>query len=141
MISVLLKTSARAGRAHLRNDRGSSTAEVVVVLPVLMLVITVALQFALWALASSALSESAAQGGAALRSYGGTAVAGRSAALLGLGVLANGLVVAPEVSVGAPGESFDSLSESGTVVPLLPGEHLTVSAQSTGPKQQFRASG
>ena len=51
---------------------GSSTPELVVILPVLMLLVTLGLQFALWGLASHVLSDSVAQGGALLRADGGT---------------------------------------------------------------------
>ncbi|MGA2805941.1 MAG: TadE family protein [Acidimicrobiales bacterium] len=141
MSSILPGACDRSRKAPGGDERGSSTAEIVVILPVLMLLITVGLQFALWALASSATSDSVAQGGAALRADGGTATAARAVALQELQVLASGLVVQPAVSVGTLPDSFASLSASGSVPSLLPGEHLIVSAESIGPDQQFRASG
>ena len=124
-----------------RDDRGSSTAEIVVILPLLMLLLTVGLQFALWALASNALSDSVAQGGAALRADGGNATAARTAVSQELQALGGGLVLRPAVSVQALPDSFASLSASGALPSLIPGEHLTVSAWSTGPEQLFRADG
>jgi nitrogen fixation-related uncharacterized protein len=139
--SILSGARFRSNKAPGRGERGSGTAEIVVVLPVLMLLITVGLQFALWALASGAASDSAAQGGAVLRADGGTATAARTAVLAEFHMLASGLIVQPEVSVGALPDNFASLSVSGSVPSLLPGEHLIVSAASVGPDQQFRASG
>jgi Flp pilus assembly protein TadG len=124
-----------------RDDRGSSTVEIVVILPLLMLLLTVGLQFALWALASNALSDSVGQGGAALRADGGNATAARTTVSQELQALASGLVLRPTVSVQALPDSFASLSVSGALPSLIPGEHLTVSASSTGPEQQFRADG
>ncbi len=141
MSSMLPGACDRSSETPGGSERGSSTAEIVVILPVLMLLITVGLQFALWALASSALTDSVAQGGAALRADGGTPTAARTAALKELQVLVGGLVVQPEVAVGTLPNSFAALSASGSVPSLLPGEHLIVSAESIGPDQQFRASG
>jgi hypothetical protein len=140
-MSSILPRCDRSSKAPGGSECGSSTAEIVVILPVLMLLITVGLQFALWALASGALTDSVAQGGAALRADGGTPTAARTAALQELQVLAGGLVVQPAVAVGTLPNSFASLSASGSVPSLLPGQHLIVSAESIGPDQQFRASG
>ena len=76
MSSGRTDTSARHRQVARYGDDGSGTPELVVVLPVLMLLVTVCLQFALWALASNALSDSVAQAGASLRAEGGTS-AGR----------------------------------------------------------------
>ena len=140
-MSSILPRCDRSSKAPGGSECGSSTAEIVVILPVLMLLITVGLQFALWALASSAMSDSVAQGGAGLRADGGSATGARVIALQELHTLASGLVERPVVSVGTLPDGIASLSASGSVPSLLPGEHLVVSAESTGPDQQFRASG
>ena len=134
-------SSKRRGQVLGWGDRGSSTPELVIIVPVLLLLITVGLQFALWALASHALSDSVAQGGAALRAEGGTSTAARSVVLQELQALASGLVLRPTVSAQTLPDGVASLSATGTVPSLLPGEQLTVSADSTGPEQLFRASG
>jgi nitrogen fixation-related uncharacterized protein len=140
MSSSLLSTSDRRPWPG-QGDRGSSTPELVVILPVLLLLITVGLQFALWALASQALSDSVAQGGATLRADGGTLTAARTAVAQELHILAGDLVLRSTVSVQTLPNSVASLSVSGTVPSLLPDMSLTVSAESTGPEQRFRASG
>jgi hypothetical protein len=113
----------------------------VIILPALLLLLTVGIQFALWALASHALSDSVAQGGATLRAADGTGAGARSVVLGELSALASGVVLRPTVTVQSLAGDVDSLSASGAVPCLLPGEHLSVSAQSTGPDQRFRASG
>ena len=139
-------TSSRLGTCNQREplvwgDGGSSTPELVVILPVLLLLITASLQLALWALASHALSDSVAEGGAALRSEGGTSTAARASTLQELQDIASGLVLSPAVSTQTPSDGVASLYASGTVPSLLPGMSLTVSAESTGPEQRFWASG
>ena len=140
-------SSSRLGSSKRRplllrwGDRGSSTPELVVILPLLLLLITLSMQFALWALASHALSDSVARGGAALRAHGGTSTAARTVVMRELQGLANGLVLRPTVSVQSLPDGVDSLSTSCALPSLLPGVRFTVSAQSVGPDQQFRASG
>ena len=136
-----IPASKQCRRAPEWGDDGSSTPELVVILPVLLLLITAGLQFALWALASHALSDSVAEGGAALRSEGGTSTAARTVTLQELQDIASGLVLGPAVSAQTPSDGIASLYASGTVPSLLPGMSLTVSAESTGPEQRFWASG
>ena len=85
--------AARMGRP---SDLGSSTPEIVVILPVLMLLVTFGLQFALWALASQAISDAVVQGAAALRAESGTATAARAVVSRELDSLAFGLVLQPD---------------------------------------------
>jgi nitrogen fixation-related uncharacterized protein len=141
MRSSGLTTSRRPRQALGWGDVGSSTPELVVILPVLLLLVTVGLQFALWALASHALSDSVAQGGAALRAEDATSAAARTVTLQQLQALASDLVLRPSVSTQTLPDGIASLSASGTVPSLLPDMSLTVSAESTGPEQRFRASG
>ena len=141
MSSSRRSTSNRRRQALWWGDRGSSTPELVIILPVLLLLITIGLQFALWALASHALSDSVAQGGAALRAEGGTSTAARSVTLQEIQALASGLVLRPTVSVQFLSDGVASLTASGVVPSLLPDTSLAVSAESTGPEQLFRASG
>ncbi|HLN07210.1 MAG TPA: hypothetical protein VK217_13090, partial [Acidimicrobiales bacterium] len=90
---------------------------------------------------SYAVSDSVAEGGAALRAEGGTRLAARDVVLRELAALASGLVLHPNVSVESLGSGIGSLSATGAVPSLLPGVRLLVSATSAAPDQQFRASG
>jgi len=123
------------------SDLGSSTPEIVIVLPVLMLLVTFGLQFALWALASQATSDAVAQGAASLRAENGTATAAQAVVRRELDSLASGLVLHPIVSVGSLPDGAAALSASGFVPSLIPGARLSVSATSAGPDQRFRATG
>ena len=128
-------------RRRRSGEGGSSTPELVVILPVLMLLIAVGLQFALWGLASHVLSDSVAQGGASLRADGGTNSEARVLTLQEIQALASSLVLEPTIITQTSSGGIASLSASGSVPSLLPGEHLRVTADSTGPEQLFRASG
>lgn len=127
---------ARPGGA----ERGSSTPELVLVLPALMLAVTVAVQVVLWALAAHAVQASAATGGDVARGLGGTPAAATAAARAELASIAGGLVDSPAVAVQVlPGEV--SVVVRGTVPSIVPGLHLAVSATSVGPLERFRGSG
>jgi hypothetical protein len=128
-------------RAGLAGDRGSSTPELVVILPVLVLLIGAGVQFALWSLASQALSGSVDQAGAVLRARGGTSSEARAVVLEELQVLAPDLVLHPTVSVLPLAGGVGSISASAELPSLIAGTHLGVSATSTGPYQRFRATG
>ncbi|HZD67061.1 MAG TPA: hypothetical protein VE152_13275 [Acidimicrobiales bacterium] len=115
-------------------------ASVVVALPALLLVVWVAIQFALWGLAAHAAELAAADGGQAARAFGAEPGVGRATAR---GVLASmgSVIEAPVIRVTAGAASTVTVRVSGQVVPVLPGLPLRVSAVSTGPSQRFRASG
>ncbi len=133
--------SGKLTRVRRRSDGGSSTPEIVVILPVLMLLVAFGVQFALWALASQAVSDAAARGDAALRATDGAASTARAAVQTELNSLASGLVLRPIVSVSVLPDGGASLSVSGFVPSLIPDVRLGVSATSAGPEQRFRATG
>jgi hypothetical protein len=124
-----------------RCDSGSSVPELLLVLPAVVLMFTLALQVSLWALAAHALSDAVAQGGAALRAQGGSSAAARTAVERELASIAGGLVNSPSVSISAGPDGQMSLAANGSVPSLLPGFHLRVSATSVGPSEKFRAAG
>jgi hypothetical protein len=105
-----------------------------------LLLIAAGFQFALWGLAAHALSDSVAQGGATLRAEGATSASARSVTLSEIKDIAGGLTLDPTVSVTLD-DGTASLVASASVPSLLTGIHIGVSAVSSGPAQQFRASG
>jgi Flp pilus assembly protein TadG len=135
------RRTGTGGRTGIAGDRGSSTPELVVILPVLLLLIGAGLQLALWSLASHALADSVDKAGAVLRAGGGTSSEARAAVREELRVLAPDLVLYPTVSVLPIAGGVGSISASAEVPSLLAGTHLGVSATSAGPYQRFRATG
>jgi hypothetical protein len=113
--------------------------EAVIVVPVVMLLLLVAVQFCLWMHAVQVAQVAASQGDRVARSFGGGPSAGTMAAE---GVLRGpgSDVIGGTVSVSVlPGDS-EWLQVSGHAVSIVPGLTLPVSASATGPIQQFTGS-
>lgn len=112
--------------------------EAVLVVPVLMLVLLVIVQFSLWMHATQVAQLAASEGDRVARSFGGGTAAGTAAAqavLRGPGSDVTGATVSTTV---LPGDS-EVLRVAGRAVSILPGLSFTVSASANGPIQQFRS--
>jgi Zn-dependent protease with chaperone function len=121
------------------SDAGSSVVEAVIVIPVAMLLLLVAVQFALWAHAAQVVQLAASEGDRSARSVGGGPTAGIATARTivdGPGSDVSSSTVDTSV---LPGDT-ESLRVSGTALSVLPGLAFGVSASAVGPIQQFRAS-
>ncbi len=110
-------------------------------MPALMVLLLVAMQFAVFGLASHAAALAVAEGGAVARaSQGGESAASRLVAQ-DVSAIAGGLLVRPQVSVSEGAGSQMVVGLTATVPSFLPGLHLTVHAASDGPAQLFRPGG
>lgn len=109
-------------------------------IPVMMLIILVVVQFALWAHASQVVQLAASEGDRAARVAGGGAAVGRSraeAVLAGSGsTVTSSSIVASVLPAGVV-----QINVTGFAVSVLPWLHLPVSATQVGAIQQFRTSG
>ena len=104
-----------------------------------MLLLLVAVQFALWAHAAQVVQLAASEGDRTARSVGGGPGAGVAVArsvVDGQGSDVAATVVDTSV---LPGDA-ESLRVSGTALSVLPGLAFDVSASAVGPIQQFRGS-
>lgn len=122
-----------------RSDQGSSIVEAVIVVPILMFVLLVIVQFCLWMHATQVAQLAASEGDRVARSYGGGPAAGTATAqsvLHGRGSDVSGSSVTVAV---LPGDS-EVLRVTGQATSILPGLSFTVSASAIGPIQQFRGS-
>jgi len=113
--------------------------EAVFIVPVLMLLLLVLVQFVLWAHAAQVVQLAAAEGDRTARAVGGTATAGsvRAHSILadpGSDVQSSSVVVAV-----LPGDLAE-VRVRGQADSILPGLSLPVSATQVGPIQEFRAS-
>lgn len=124
-----------------RGEGGAAIAELLFVLPAVLVLFGLGVQLALWALAAHALDDAVAAGGAAWRDRGGTAAQATTAVESELAAIAGRLVLRPKVTLRDLGYGEATISASGAVPSVLPGFVVTVSATSTGPVAQFRASG
>jgi TadE-like protein len=113
--------------------------EAVIVVPVLMFVLMVIVQFCLWMHATQVAQLAASEGDRVARSLGGGPAAGDASAqsiLNGPGSDVTGSSVVVSV---LPGNS-EWLQVTGQATSIVPGLSFTVTASANGPIQQFRGS-
>lgn len=126
---------------QLNSEYGSETIEMIIVVPVLLLLVTVVVQFVLWALAAHAVELAAIEGEHAATDLNSSAFIGKARAEGVLKEVAGSLVLDPQVTVVPGSESQLSVVVSGRAITLLPYLNLQVESTSTGPIQRFRQSG
>jgi Flp pilus assembly protein TadG len=120
------------------DERGSATVEAVLVIPVVMVLLLVAVQFALWSHASQVVHTAASEGDASARSYGGGVQQGETRAHEVLQA-SRANVVGPAIHVSRlPGDQVE-VTVTASAVSIIPGIHLSVSATQAGTIQEFRA--
>lgn len=125
-------------RHRIKSERGDATVEAVLVTPVLLLLIMVIINFALWYHASSIAKASAQEGVRVARVAGGTADAGKRTAEEFLGQLGSRSLEAPVVvATRTPTESAVEVTARSPM--LVPGLSLPVRAVATTPTESFRA--
>lgn len=126
------------GRRLLRGDRGAGAAEIVIAVPLLMLLILLVVQFAVWAHAMSVAQATAEEALAAARVQGGSAAAGQQRAGQVLGQIGSAVLVGPQVSVTrTAGTATVRIHATAEQVMPLPGLNLPVTITVTGPVERF----
>jgi Flp pilus assembly protein TadG len=110
------------------------------VVPVLMLVLLVVVQFALWAHAAQVVQLAASEGDRVARTAGGSAGAGQSRAQAVLSASGSGVTSTGAIVSVMPGDQV-RITVTGRAVAVLPWLDLPVSATEVGPIQEFRTSG
>ncbi|MHB8533256.1 MAG: TadE/TadG family type IV pilus assembly protein [Solirubrobacteraceae bacterium] len=130
---------ARPSRtAMLRAQRGSVSTELVVVTPVLLLLVMVVVQFALWEHAQH-IAEAAAQRGAeTARVEHGSDAAGRAMAETAIAQLGGNLLVDATVSISRNGDVV-TVDVTGTAEAVVPFLSLPVRAVAVGAVERFVA--
>jgi Flp pilus assembly protein TadG len=111
----------------------------VVLVPVLMIVLLVLIQFALWAHAAQISQLAASEGNRVSRTLGGTPAEGVGQAQSVLEGSGSDLG-ASQTTVGMEGGDEVRTTVTGNAVSLLPGLTFPVIAVVTGPLQEFRGS-
>lgn len=119
------------------SERGSASAQVVLVTPVLMLAVLLVLQFALYEHASHVVTAAAQHGATSAQLEGGSVATGRDEALRFLGRTDRGLLRDPRVEVSRDGYTARVVVRAG-VVSLLPGFSFAVHGAADGPSERFR---
>lgn len=121
-----------------RGDRGAGAAELVIAVPLLMLLILLIVQFAIWAHASSVAQATAEEALAATRVQGGSAAAGQQRAAQVLSQVGRSVLVSPQVSVTRTAATA-TVQITGTAEEVLPvpGFTFPVRITVTGPVERF----
>lgn len=135
------QATRRCGSRPRRLDERGETPELVLVMPVLMALLLFALQLVLWALAAHALTLAVTEGGAVATAALGSPDQALSLVTADVHAVAGSLIGSLHVAVVRSRSDIVEVRASGTVLAVLPGIHLHVSAASVGPEQVFRASG
>ena len=130
-------TTAPTGhRVVLRGDRGAVSAELVIATPVLLLMIMLIVQFALWSLATHIAQAATSYGLATTRAHQGTPAAGARITWQLLDQLADGPLREARVAVER-GATTATVRISGTASTVVPFLRLPVHAEATGPVERF----
>ena len=132
---------SRAGRAKRRRaggDRGAGSAEIVIAVPLLMLLILLVIQFAIWEHAESIAHATAEEALAAARVQGGTAASGQQRAAQVISQIGSSVLVGPQVSVTmTPAEVTVEVTGTAERVLPVPGLSFPVTVTVTGPVERF----
>ena len=121
-----------------RGDRGAGAAEIVIAVPLLMLLILLIVQFAIWAHASSVAQATAEEALAAARVQGGSAAAGQQRAAQVLGQIGSSVLISPHISVTrTAGTATVQITGTAEEVLPVPGLAFPVHITVTGPVERF----
>lgn len=117
--------------------RGSVSTELVVVTPVLLLLVMVVVQFALWEHAQQIVQAAAQRGAETARVDHGSDGQGLATAEAALTQLGGRLLVNPQVTVSRSGQVV-AVSVSGNAEAVVPFLSLAVHATVAGPVERFQ---
>ncbi len=128
-----------AARHH--GDEGAGSTELVIAVPLLMLVILLVIQYAIWADAAHVAQATATEALAAARVQGGTAAAGQQRGRQVLTQAGHGVLPSSQVTV-TRGAATVTVTVTGAAERLLPvpGLPLAIHVTVTGPAERFTAS-
>jgi len=114
------------------DDKGAVSGQLVIATPLLLFLLLVTVQFAVWLHAVHIAQATAAQAVSAARTEDGSAAVGQAQADKILAQLGTGLLIDPQVSVTRAGGQVHA-QITGTVQTIVPGMHLPVEAIAAGP--------
>ncbi|MBI2169362.1 MAG: pilus assembly protein [Actinobacteria bacterium] len=121
-----------------RGDSGQATTEVVLLMPVLLFLVMLVIQFGLWYHAQHVVQAAAQEGVRAARVEGGTAGAGQQRAEAFLDSAGSTLVRDAGVTATRDGETA-TVRVTGRVAGVVPGFSLPLDASAESPVERFRS--
>ncbi|MER8156872.1 TadE family protein [Streptomyces sp. NPDC094472] len=119
------------GRRGARSDRGSATTQLVIVVPALLMMALLVVQFALAWHARHIAQYAAERALAAARVQHGSAADGRGRGVRALAQLGSRVLTSPSVTVRRT-STRATVRVQGAVMPVVPGLHLTASGTASG---------
>jgi Flp pilus assembly protein TadG len=129
------RTPPRSHRGCARDERGAGAVEFIVVMPVLMLIFLLLVQWSVQLHNDRIVHAAAREAAVEAAAWDGGATAGRQTANSYLDDLGSDLAnTSVEVNMG-PTDA--TVTVSGDVLTFLPGLHIRVSARATVPKERF----
>lgn len=120
----------------LRDDRGAASTQLVLVLPVLLLLALLIVQFALVWHARHIAQYAAQRALATARAEDATAADGRDQARRSLAALSSRILAAPSVAVDRT-TTQTTVRVGGTVMAVVPGLTLHASGTASGPTEKI----
>jgi Flp pilus assembly protein TadG len=120
----------------IRDQRGDAATETVLIVPALMLLVLLVVQFGLWYDAQNVARAGAEEGARAARAETGTAAAGRVRAQQFLAQAAGNMIAGQQVTA-TRGASVATVTVTGEAAGVLPGFRLPVRASVASPLEQF----
>jgi len=117
-------------------QRGAVAAQLVIGMPVLMLLITASIQFAIYHHAVDVAVDAAQRGLQAARIQGGSNAQGEAAATKDANQIGAGILVGPTVTLSRSGGSI-RVEVRGTAATVMPGVVLQVVGVASGPIERF----
>ena len=134
----LAHRAADAARCLVRDERGSVTAEQVLVMPVLLSVVLLLAQAAVWAHAIQVAQATASDALAVTRVQNGTVAAGQTEANHMLDQLGRGPLNGVHVTVTREADHA-TVSITGTASSVVPFLKLPIHVNAAGPTEEFRS--
>lgn len=129
-------TTLRKFRRLWTDERGGTSVELVLAVPLLLLLLLVIAQFALWLHATHVAQAAAAEALAVARVEGGTAAEGQAEAERILRQIGSGPLQGPHTTVSR-GPDEVSVHVEGTVTAVVPLLTLTAVGDVSGPVERF----
>ncbi|MFP5327440.1 MAG: TadE family protein [Acidimicrobiia bacterium] len=121
-----------------RNEGGEAVTETVIIVPTLLLLIMVVIQFGLWYHAQHVVQAAAQEGARAARAEGATADDGLERAMTFVAQVGGQSVHEPEVTSQRSSDGV-TVRVTGEAPAVVPGLRLGVSAAAVSPVEEFTA--
>ncbi|MCK9921184.1 pilus assembly protein [Frankia sp. AgPm24] len=119
-------------------DTGAASTELVVATPLILLMLLLVVQLAVWGWAEQVASAAARRGVDAARLAGADPQAGPTAAELITSQIGGGVLTDPQITVTQTSPTLLTVTVTGTAIRYLPGLGLHVNAHASGTRETYQ---